>query len=753
MQTNKDPTIDITIQSGNDEVIILKGPPDIAAPVLLSGVITLNTSETVKVKSVSLRLTGRMTYNVPIVPNDEINLKRLTVDRWLYHHKWDDFNIESYFKSLYKNYQSKTPIVDSKNLRSNIISAYNTGKIIRPKSTTSLLSLRTSTTLTNSSNNSGSLPFQRRKSHTLLKGKYEFPFTSVLPGDVNETIDGLPNTNVSYYLEAIIERTKGKSDLYCRKYVRIIRTITPDIPEISETINVSDTWTDRIFYSISVAAKTLAIGSKVPINISIIPLKSGIKLSNIRISLYETAEYYSKGIRSKIDRVVARIKLEHPEKMLMKVMNDNKFQEKWELDIPFRIPASLSRCIQDCQIINEVRVSHKFKFAIDFANQDGHISRLKANIPVSLFISEFVPLKVKRMKSTTDFTCVTRNIGKQRNNDEPKETIFETGHVGLISAHYDNESILPVTALNDLLAPPEYENHVFDRRFCNDIDIDSALLPPPSDIAPDMLPYEPINDNFSPSGILRDIDMDVSDHRRMSDASCQTMPEMQFNSLDTTIEDTQLNIQQNDVISNLGNYTLSSSTTNHSHSNSQITNIPSNEIILDPSETRDPPPPSYMEDYYGISTSSMNNNPQQQQPRRFRSTSLTNPFPMMESTPIIIPAPAHTHLSSQDIVRSAPQGLRNRSSSTSSNNPFLSDIVITGAFDAAITETIQRFSPMGDSSGATNSSRDIFNLPTTNQLFQTFSEPFEKLNTPQQRRYSVTGNVSIGNGNLIQRDG
>ncbi|CAB4254533.1 similar to Saccharomyces cerevisiae YFR022W ROG3 Protein that binds the ubiquitin ligase Rsp5p via its 2 PY motifs [Maudiozyma barnettii] len=753
---NKDPTIDITIQSGKDGVIVLKGPPENAAPVLLSGVITLTTSETVKVKSVSLRLTGRMNYNVPIIPaNPQIGLKVLTVDKWLYHHKWDDFNIESYFKSLYKNYQSKTPIVDSKNLRANIISAYNSnGKMKRPKSTTSLLTLRTTgnssnSSINNNNGNSGTLPFQRRKSHTLLKGKYEFPFTSVLPGDINETIDGLPNTNVSYYLEAIIERSNGKSDLYCRKYVRIIRTITPDIPEISETINVSDTWTDRIFYSMSVAAKTLAIGSKIPINISIIPLKSEIKLGAIRISLYETAEYCYKGIRSKVDRVVARVKLENPEKMLVKLMHDDKFQEKWELDVPFRIPANLSKCTQDCQIVSEVRVTHKFKFSINFTNPDGHVSRLKANIPVTLFISEFIPLKVKGMKSTTDFTCITKDIKKQHATDEPKETIFQAGHVGLISAQYDNESILPVNALNDLLSPPEYENHVFDRRFCNDLDVDSALLPPPSDIAPDLLPYEAVDDKFFPTDILRDIDMDLSNHRRMSDASCQTMPEMQFSSLDTAIEDTQVNetnIQQqnqNEIMSNVGNYTLCSTNSIHSysHSNLQVDNIPSNKTNMNRSETHNPPPPSYMEEDHTMQRASVNTIVQEHHPRRFRSSSLAHYLPIMEAVP------GHTPNSSQDIVRSAPRTFRNRSSSTSSNNPFLNDINITEAIDIAVEETIQRFSRVGDSSN----SRDIFNLPTSNQMFHNISEPFEKFNNPDRLRYSITDNMNSTKVDLIPR--
>lgn len=773
MQANKEPVIDITIQSGNDEVIILKGPPETAPPVLLSGIITLSTCETVKVKSVSLRLTGRMTYNVPIINKDkskkdnnetidQTKLKRLSADRWLYHHKWDDFTIDNYFKGLYKNYQTKTPIMDSKNVRHTVVPSHPIAQgtsapfkngLARPRSTTSLLSLKTNTNI--------SSPFQRRKSHILLKGKYEFPFTSILPGDINETIDGLPDTNVNYYLEAIIERTNGKSDLYCRKYVRIVRTITPDIAEISETVNVTDTWIDRIFYSISVGAKTLAIGSKVPINISVIPLQSGIRLGTIRISLYETAEYCFKGTRTKIDRVVSRLKIENPEKLLVKLIKDDKFQEKWELDLPFRIPANLSKCTQDCQVIKEIRVTHKFKCSINFYNADGHVSKLKANLPVCLFISEFVPLKVRRMESTTDFTCITKDISNQIRNEDAKETIFEAGHTGLVSPQYDNESILPVRALNELLAPPEYENHVFDRRFCNDMDVESSMLPPPSDVAPDLLPYEP-NEELSASKILKDIDLDNSTHRRMSDASCQTMPEFAFASIDSAVEEGLLNEttnEQQQLIPNLENYTFGQSQTNNSnyrdsrHNSNASNNIQTSDIDMEPLDGSEMPPPSYIEDDHDHISNTI---PPifgsiQGRPRRFRSTSLTNTFTSADLGPIAIPVPAHTINSSQNIIRSVPQVSRIRNSSVSSNNPFLNDVIVSDAFATMVSETIQRFSPIANSSSNSSEPRDIFNSPTNNQLYHTFSEPYEKLTAQNERRYSVTETMKNNNNDFISR--
>lgn len=718
MQDTKGCLVDISVQSGNGEVIILKGPPDEAAPVLLSGVITLHTSETIKVKSVSLKLTGRMTYKVPVLPAPD-NAKapsHIQADRWIFHYKWDDFTIEKYLNGLYTNYGANKGI--NQNPKEMLD---NRGNLVRPKSTTSLANMRAGTS---------PLSFQRRKSHTLIKGKYEFPFTTVLPGDMNETIDGLPNTNLSYYLEAIIERSNGKADLYCRKYLRIVRTITPDIPEISETVAVRDTWPNRIFYSISVPAKTIAIGSKVPLSISIIPLQGGIKLHTIRVTLYEQAEYCGKGGRSKIDRAISRIKIENPDERVVKLRTDEKFQEKWDLDLPFRIPASLSKCTQDCEVFSEIRVTHKFKFVVHFVNPDGHISKLKANIPVHLFISEFVPLKVRTMLSTTEFNCIAKDINRQRRSDNTKETIFESGHKGLISPQYDNESILPVTAINNLLAPPEYENHVFDRLFWNDMDVESSLLPPPTDIAPELLPYDPVPaSDFTSADVLRSIE---ANKRRLSNASCQTMPEMHFNSLDAEVDEvteenkttTQVEPSaHSQIVPQLENYTIHSPSTSGS-----LHKVPSYEEVVEPLQKCLPEPPSYNNE--GTLVDDCATPPHERRP----SVSFVDPLTPLGSIPIMVPSPARITNSPMGSIKSSPQIIRNRASSTSSNNPFLQNNL---AAAYSIDNTIQSLSPSMDISSDAISDGNMFHESATDQYAHRFSEPFEKLNASGQRRYSI----------------
>lgn len=672
MLSDKSVSLDIKIQSGNDDVILFKGPPQEASSVLLSGTISLTVSKPIKVKSVSLKLTGRLNYNVPVLKSGNdlcTNSQNLNVDRRIFHYKWDDISIDNYFKGLYNNYQTKKPIDNSIKNQINY-----KGDLKRPKSTTSLISLRS---------NQSSLPFQKKNSHTLLKGHYEFPFTSILPGDMNESIDGLPNTHLNYYLEASIERSHGKSDLYCRKYLRIVRTITPDNPEISETVNVTDTWPDRIYYSISVPAKTIAIGSKIPLNISIIPFRSEIKLKSIKITLCETAEYCNHGVRSKIRRPIGTLKVKNPEKRLIKLIDDNKFQEKWELDLPFTIPANLSQCTQDCKIFNELRVTHNFKATIYFTNPDGHISKLKANIPVHLFISEFIPLKVQKLKSTTEYTSVSRDININSNKDSVKDTIFRSGSIGLISNQNTTESHLPVDVLNDLLAPPEYESHVFDRLFSNDPEIDSSVLPPPSRIDPELLDYHP-DETCHQDDILKNIHYS----RRCSDASFYTMPETSFESTHYT-HDIEPQASQQHFSLEFENYTFKGKPLPRQSSRvSSYKNVP---LI---NENEEMPPPSY----------TVND----------KTTDSCDTSVKVSIDSLPIPPTAHYNPESQ---KDALVMMRKRALSTSTNNQFLEDIRTNSNINENIFKNYRGRKTIDESSVSLN----IFNLPNRSPPYNSSS--------------------------------
>ena len=537
---------DIKVNGTEDNIILIKGKPDEAPPVLLSGVIELTIGEPTKLKSVSVRLVGKMKFNVPVTPDDKkvhpgslqpnSNQRNLIVDKVIYQHKWDDFGIDKYFKNLYSNYSSKIPI----NECTPTAPAMNDLKRMKSRSTTSL------TSMLNSSNT-------KAKYHTLVKGGYEFPFSTILPGSINESVDGLPNTTVEYYIEASIERPHGKPDLYCRKYIRIVRTVAPDSMEISETVNVSDHWPNKIDYSISIPAKAIPIGSEVPLEISIIPLIQNLKLGPIRIILYENIHYFNNGVKSKQERIVSRMKIMDPEAQVIRLTDDDKFQEKWELNFLFKIPADLSLCVQDCKVLNNLRITHKIRFIVCLINPDGHESYLKTSATVRLFISEFIPLAVKpsalyndrplqtpppigqsggsRSASCSDHldpNSTTNQIFRRRRRGA-SETWSNLPTVDYLTSNR-NSNYLPVSAMRHLLAPPEYQRHMFDRVCSSSLPIwNNEILLSEAESAENLVAayctpapvYQDTGDLSAPLDETR-----VRRRRGVSDVSCFTVPDI-----------------------------------------------------------------------------------------------------------------------------------------------------------------------------------------------------------------------------------
>lgn len=55
------------------------------------------------------------------------------------------------------------------------------------------------------------------------------------------------------------------------------------------------------------------------------------------------------------------------------------------------LPKSLNQCLQDCNA-KGIKVRHKVKFNVQLHNPDGHISELRANLPVTFYISPSLPI-------------------------------------------------------------------------------------------------------------------------------------------------------------------------------------------------------------------------------------------------------------------------------------------------------------------------------------------------------------------------
>lgn len=466
---SKEPLLyDVRIKGTDHGVILLKGSTSEAPSVLLSGTIVLSVQEPIQIKNLSLRLYGKIRLNIPTqYKTSKGMVQRYTkYERRIYEHVWDNFNVENYLQNLYNNYGRKTSIASKSS--GNISSLPRKAR----SSTTSLISLAGQSS---------------SHYHTLVKGNYEFPFSAILPGSIPESVEGLPNASVVYKLEATIERNKFHTDLICRKHLRVVRTLAPDALELSETVAVDNTWPKKVEYSISIPEKAIAIGSATPIHILIIPLLKGLKLGPIKIQMVEHYQYCGTfGAVTSQERTVNKMRIKDPlnhmnedENGTSDVNEDCEFQDRWEVDTTFHIPASLSKCTQDCTLLNSIKVRHKMKFIISLVNPDGHVSELRASLPVQLFISPFVALGVRSSdgafssagSSTTDINGLAHDQkgNHKEENDSDDEVIFARSASELEIPSMSN-SVSATASMSKLMSPPNYGNHIYDRLW-NDVSI------------------------------------------------------------------------------------------------------------------------------------------------------------------------------------------------------------------------------------------------------------------------------------------
>ncbi|EGW33260.1 uncharacterized protein SPAPADRAFT_60600 [Spathaspora passalidarum NRRL Y-27907] len=277
----------------------------------------------------------------------------------------------------------------------------------------------------------------------LTPGNYEIPFSAILPGNIPESIEGLPGCSSIYRLEATIDRGKFHSSIVAKKRVRVIRTLTTDAVELSETMAVDNTWPQKVEYSLSCPMKAIAIGSGTPVSVMIVPLLKGLQLGDIKIQLVEMYSYvgYFPPVHSG-ERIVCQKKVPKPNPDALDL-------DKWEVETFLKVPASLSKCTQDVDLLTHVKVKHKLKFNIALINPDGHTSELRASLPVQLFISPFVSIRSIPDEETSS-------------EDESQEVLFANSEsqLSLASLHSNSSSH---TSLTGLVAPPLYEQHIYDR--------------------------------------------------------------------------------------------------------------------------------------------------------------------------------------------------------------------------------------------------------------------------------------------------
>ncbi|KAG5923821.1 hypothetical protein E4U61_002509 [Claviceps capensis] len=286
---------------------------------------------------------------------------------------------------------------------------------------------------------------QHGKSMTLPAGNYEYPFEYMLPGDTAESVEGIPEASITYRLKATVSRGKLAYDLHAYKHLRIIRTLEPAALELLHAMSVENIWPNKVDYSIIIPQKAVVFGGTINMQMRFTPLLKGLELGDITAKMIEIRDCWIQGATGlsmreyRTEREVATWRFEANREEHWQDMIEDTGQEGWTLVKPLPLPKRLRQCIQDLNH-HGIKVRHKIKLTVALKNPDGHISELRATLPVSIFISPNIP-----------FDEQGNLVNHSQSNSTP-------------------------TTENVAIAPPGYGEHVLDQLY-EDVDISGFQSP------------------------------------------------------------------------------------------------------------------------------------------------------------------------------------------------------------------------------------------------------------------------------------
>ncbi|KAI8982098.1 hypothetical protein BDF20DRAFT_817575 [Mycotypha africana] len=229
--------------------------------------------------------------------------------------------------------------------------------------------------------------------HWSQSGNHSYEFELVLPGSLPESTHVAKYYLVQYQLKAIAERSSFLSPNYvARKDIHLSRQKSTLTSDYLDPMTLANHWENKLDYDISLPAKVYSHGNTIPITIQAVPLAPNLKIRYVSCLFKEymickAVNGWFNGKNKSHGRIISYTRhdvQQQQQQQQNQVLSATRPAFSFSMEI--RVPDSL-RDIQ-CDAHNEsVRVKHKLKFIMSIENEDGHISELRAVLPVIIVIN------------------------------------------------------------------------------------------------------------------------------------------------------------------------------------------------------------------------------------------------------------------------------------------------------------------------------------------------------------------------------
>ncbi|KAG0174368.1 hypothetical protein DFQ28_006650 [Apophysomyces sp. BC1034] len=212
----------------------------------------------------------------------------------------------------------------------------------------------------------------QKKTQLLPAGQHKWNFEFLLPGDLPQSLEA-EGGRVTYRLKAIVERPAFIHNMIKKRPVRLVRCMLPSEFELSQTLEIHNTWADKMVYDIVLPSKVYAYGENIPMTFNILPIASQLRVRSIMGTLKEYCTYTANEYSKTDTRIVKVQRQDDP--------FSADYSAHWTRVVNLPVPehSPLVFCDADNEMI---RIRHKLKFIISLINADGHLSELRCSVPV-----------------------------------------------------------------------------------------------------------------------------------------------------------------------------------------------------------------------------------------------------------------------------------------------------------------------------------------------------------------------------------
>ncbi|KAK6208141.1 hypothetical protein LQW54_007049 [Pestalotiopsis sp. IQ-011] len=267
---------------------------------LLRGKLQLDVTKNVKLKSVTLKLSGKARTEwpegIPPLKVDQFEEESLRTQ------------VLTFFHAMHETWETEYGNQCTYSIKRSAEVSSNTNLSILPQSQTSL-GMRRSDNLTAKEYKRLSLANSQARSFgkgdspggsavalkgykVFYPGTYEYTFELPIDHHQLETTK-LQFGSVKWELETIVERAGAfKPNLHGTKEVCIVRVPDQLSLEMTEPISISRQWEDQLHYDIMISGKSFPLGTKIPIAFKLTPLAK-VQVHKLKVFVTESIEYWT----------------------------------------------------------------------------------------------------------------------------------------------------------------------------------------------------------------------------------------------------------------------------------------------------------------------------------------------------------------------------------------------------------------------------------------------------------------------------